>query len=269
MFINVQTGDAYVSAEKKTVYKMDGQPHQVYILTREDGSTKEVSETAFKAWFQEDNEAELRDQEKANQGMIPMPGTEDPDWGKKAAGKKTPNDKHAAVAKKQLEYSYNWIVGGYINTVQDGEAETMPPVEDMFDEVMDEATTHLYGEGMCSQKPAPAAMRFVGKRFLIDTLTVLFQQDGYEVPACCTKIPEKKTKQGTKREYKDTPDSVGEDEVVMRAFTGMLIGVFKIVKKTKTYIAVETARGQSLKFDKKTGIQMDAKNPKFANRIEI
>ena len=263
MFINVQTGDAYVSAEKKTVYKMDGQPHQVYILTREDGSIKEVSETAFMAWFKEDHEAENRGH------MIPMPGTEDPEWGKKAAGKKTPNDKHAAVAKKQLECAYNWIVGGYINTVQDGEAETMPPVEDMFDEVMDEATTHLYGEGMCSQKPAPAAMRFVGKRFLIDTLTILFQQDGYEVPACCTKIPEKRTKQGTKREYKDTPDSVGEDEVVMRAFTGMLIGVFKIVKKTKTYIAVETARGQSLKFDKKTGIQMDAKNPKFANRIEV
>lgn len=269
MFINVQTGDAYVSAEKKTVYKMDGQPHQVYILTREDGSTKEVSETAFKAWFQEDHEAELREKENANQGMIPMPGTEDPNWGKKAAGKKTPNDKHAAVAKDQMQNAYEQIVGGYENSVQDGAAEAVPPVEDMFDEVMDEATTHLYGEGMCSQEPAPAAMRFVGKRFLIDTLTALFQQDGYEVPACCTKIPEKKTKQGTKREYKDTPDSVGEDEVVMRAFTGMLIGVFKIVKKTKTYIAVETARGQSLKFDKKTGIQMDAKNPKFANRIEV
>ena len=267
MFINIQTGDAYVSAEKKTVYKMDGQPHKVYILTAEDGSKKEVSETAFMAWFKEDHEAENR--ENPDQGMIPMPGTEDPNWGKKAAGKKTPNDKHVAVAKQQLEYAYNWIVGGYINTVQDGEAETMPPVEDMFDEVMDEATTHLYGEGMCSQKPAPAAMRFVGKRFLIDTLTILFQQGGYEVPACCTKIPEKKTKQGVKREYKDSPDSVGEDEVVMRAFTGMLIGVFKIVKKTKTYISVETARGQSLKFDKKTGIQMDAKNPKFANRIEV
>lgn len=266
MFINVQTGDAYVSAEKKTVYKMDGQPHQVYLLTRKDGSTKEVSETAFMAWFKEDHEAENREKENP---MVPMPGTEDPDWGKKAAGKKTPNDKHAAVAKKQLEDAYNWIVGGYINTVQDGEAETMPPVEDMFDEVMYEATTHMYGKGMCSQKPAPAAMRFVGKQFLIDTLTVLFQQDGYEVPARCTKIPEKKTKQGTKREYKDAPDSVGEDEVVMRAFTGMLIGVFKIVKKTKTYIAVETSRGQSLKFDKKTGIQMDAKNPKFANRIEV
>lgn len=263
MFINVQTGDAYVSAEKKTVYKMDGQPHKVYILTSEDGSKKEISETAFMAWFKEDHEAENRDQ------MIPMPGTEDPEWGKKAAGKKTQNPKHVSVAKEQMKNAYEQIVGGYENSVQDGAAEAVPPVEDMFDEVMYEATTHLYGEGMCSQKPAPAAMRFVGKRFLIDTLTILFKQDGYEVPACCTKVSEKKTKKGTKREYKDTPESVGEDEVVMRAFTGMLIGVFKVVKKTKTYIAVETAKGQPLKFDKKTGIQMDAKNPKFANRIEV
>ena len=265
MFINIQTGEAYVSAEEIINVDLEGNQTVAYLLTREDGSTKEVSEVSFKAWFQEDHEAENRE----NNPMVPMPGTEDPDWGKKAAGKKTPNDKHAAVAKKQLEDAYNWIVGGYINTVQDGEAETMPPVEDMFDEVMEEATTHLYGKGMCSQKPAPAAMRFVGKRFLIDTLTVLFQQDGYEVPACCTKIPEKKTKQGTKREYKDTPDFVGEDEVVMRAFTGMLIGVFKIAKQTKTYIMVKAVNGSELKFDKKTGLQLNAKNPRFANRIVL
>lgn len=267
MFINVQTGDAYVSAEKKTIYKMDGKPHKVYILTAEDGSKKEVSETAFMAWFKEDHEAENR--ENPDQGMIPTPVTEDPDLGKKAAGKKSPNPKHVAIAKEQLTHAYNWIVGGYENSLQDGHVEALPPVEDMFEEVLEEATTHLYGEGMCSQKPAPAAMRFVGKQFLIDALTVLFQQDGYEVPACCTKAPEKKTNQGTKREYRATPDPVGEDEVVMRAFTGMLIGVFKIAKKTKTYISVETARGQVLKFDRKTGIQVDAKNPKFANRIEV
>lgn len=263
MFINVQTGEAFVHAKETMGVDSEGTAVKLWKLTREDGTVKEVSDISFKAWYQEDHE------EKPQDKMIPMPGTETSDWGKKAAGKKTPNDKHAAVAKQQLEDAYNWIVGCYTNTVQDGEAETMPPVEDMFDEVMEEATTHLYGKGMCSQKPAPAAMRFVGKRFLIDALTVLFQQDGYEVPACCTKLPEKKQKQGTPRKYTDDPGEVGEDEVVMRAFTGMLIGVFKIAKQTKTYIAVETADGKTLKFDKKTGIQMDAKNPKFANRIEV
>jgi hypothetical protein len=258
MFINVQTGEAFVKAEETMGINEEGTAVKVWKLTREDGSVKEISDVAFKAWYQEDPE---------ENHLIPMPGTEDPNWGEKAAGKKSPNPKHVAVAKKQLEDAYNWIVGGYINTVQDGEAETMPPVEDMFDEVMDEATTHLYGEGMCSQKPAPAAMRFVGKRFLIDTLTVLFQQDGYEVPACCTQIPEKK--QGVSRKYNDDPGEIAEDEVVMRAFTGMLIGVFKIVKQTKTYIMVKTSKGKELKFDKKTGLEMNAKNPRFANRIVL
>ena len=255
MFINIQTGEAFVSAKEVNDYDMNGKPRTTYLLEREDGTKKEVSDVAFKAWFQEDTE------EKP--GTMPMPGTEDPDWGDKARGLNA----HQKTAKKQVENAYNFIVGALENDVTDGNTEEMPSVEQMFEEVYSEATTHLYGEGMCSNNPAPAAMQFAGKKFIRQTLAKLFKDNGYEVPEHLVKSPEKK--QGTKRTYKDTPDSVGEDEVVMRAFTGMLIGVFKIVKRTKTYIAVETSKGQPLKFDKKTGIQMDAKNPKFANRIEI
>lgn len=262
MFINVQTGEAFVRAEEIFTPNAEGIVTKSWRLTRENGSTKEVSDVSFKAWYQEDHESENRNE------TMPMPGTEDPNWGLKAAGK-LPNPKHAVVAKDQLQNAYEQIVGGYENSVTDGASEEIPSVEDMFEEVMEEATTHLYGKGMSSQSPAPAAMRFVGKQFLIDTLTVLFQQDGYEVPDCCTKIPEKKTKQGTKREYNDDPGEVAEDEVVMRAFTGMLIGVFKIVKQTKTYVAVKTAKGDLMKFDKKTGLEMNAKNPRFANRIVL
>lgn len=261
MFINVQTGEAFVHAKETMGVDSEGTAVKLWKLTREDGTVKEVSDISFKAWYQEDHE------EKPQDKMIPMPGTETPDWGKKAAGKKPVNHKHAAVAKDQLQNAFDWIVGGHENAAQDDDEYEMPSVEDLFDEVMEEATTHLYGKGMCSQKPAPAAMNFVGKRFLIDALVIIFKQEGYEVPESCTKVPEKK--QGTTRKYTDDPGEVGEDEVVMRAFTGMLIGVFKIVKQTKTYIAVETADGKTLKFDKKTGIQMDAKNPKFANRIKV
>lgn len=269
MFINVQTGEAFVSAEEKNDFDMNGQPRKQYILTREDGTKKEVSAVSFKAWYQEDHEAENRDKE-ASSNMIPMPGTEDPDWGKKAAGKKPQTKKltaHQKTAKEQLKNAYSWIVGGHENSVQDGNTEAVPPVEDMFEEVMEEATTHLYGEGMCSMNPAPAAMNFAGKQFLIDILVKLFEKDGYEVPEACKKVPQKK--QGTSRKYTDNPGEVAEDEVVMRAFTGMLIGVFKIVKKTKTHVTIKTANGKDMKFDKKTGIQADAKNPKFANRIEV
>lgn len=57
------------------------------------------------------------------------------------------------------------------------------------------------------------------------------------------------------------------ETVVMKAFTGMLIGEFKVVAETSEVITVETKKGE-LSFDKKTGIQLNPNNPKFANRIE-
>ena len=57
------------------------------------------------------------------------------------------------------------------------------------------------------------------------------------------------------------------ETVVMRAFTGMLIGEFKVVAEDAEVIVIETKKGE-LSFDKKTGIQLNPNNPKFANRIE-
>lgn len=57
------------------------------------------------------------------------------------------------------------------------------------------------------------------------------------------------------------------ETVVMKAFTGMLIGEFKVVAEDAEVIIIETKKGE-LSFDKKTGIQMNPNNPKFANRIE-
>lgn len=57
-------------------------------------------------------------------------------------------------------------------------------------------------------------------------------------------------------------------KVVMKAFTGMWIGEFEIIKETKKTITIATKKGE-LKFDKATGIQLDANNPKFANHIEL
>lgn len=57
------------------------------------------------------------------------------------------------------------------------------------------------------------------------------------------------------------------ETVVMKAFTGMLIGEFKVVAEDAEVIVIETKKGE-LSFDKKTGIQLNPNNPKFANRIE-
>lgn len=243
-----KTGSYFTSDE--VVKNEDGIRH---FLTRNDGEEVVVADSTFKRYYktteiQVETEIEV----------------EEP----KAETK--PLTKHQKVAAEQLENAYSWIVGGYYNTVQDSEAEEMPPVEDMFDEVMEEATTHLYGNGRCSQKPAPAAMNFAGKKFLIETLVALFEAEGFEVPNCCKKVPEKKQRAaGPRKNVKGDPESVGEDEVVMRAFTGMLIGVFKIVERDENTISVELANGTHMDFDINTGKEIGARNPWFANRIEL
>ena len=55
--------------------------------------------------------------------------------------------------------------------------------------------------------------------------------------------------------------------VEVKAFTGMVIGTFEITGSTATTLEVTTKKGK-LVFDRKTGIQTNAKNPKFANRIK-
>lgn len=56
-----------------------------------------------------------------------------------------------------------------------------------------------------------------------------------------------------------------EVEVVLKAFTGMVIGTYTAVYGNGTY-TLATKNGY-LKFDE-SGKQLDAKNPKFANKIE-
>lgn len=65
----------------------------------------------------------------------------------------------------------------------------------------------------------------------------------------------------------DTAKSVEteEVEVVLKAFTGMVIGRYAAVYENGTYTLI-TKKG-NLKFDE-NGKQMEAKNPKFANKIE-
>ena len=66
----------------------------------------------------------------------------------------------------------------------------------------------------------------------------------------------------------NTVEEKAAKTVVMKAFTGMWIGEFEIIKETKKTITVLTKKGE-LKFDRTTGIQLNANNPKFANHIEL
>lgn len=55
--------------------------------------------------------------------------------------------------------------------------------------------------------------------------------------------------------------------VELKAFTGMIIGWFKVQTESKDTITIITKQGKFLDFDKKTDSQLNAKNPKFANHI--
>lgn len=82
------------------------------------------------------------------------------------------------------------------------------------------------------------------------------------------KIKTSNKSSGERKNIKGDINNVGEDEVVVRAFTGMIIGVFKVTKKNSKSITVKTAKGE-LKFDAQTGLQINTNNTKFANRIEV
>lgn len=55
--------------------------------------------------------------------------------------------------------------------------------------------------------------------------------------------------------------------VELKAFTGMTIGWFKVTYETDEYLGFWTKGMKHLIFDKKTDIQINPKNPKFANHI--
>lgn len=58
------------------------------------------------------------------------------------------------------------------------------------------------------------------------------------------------------------------DTVIMVAFTGMELGEFKIMEETESIVTVSTKKWD-LRFDKLTGIQLNPKNERFANKIVV
>lgn len=55
--------------------------------------------------------------------------------------------------------------------------------------------------------------------------------------------------------------------VIMCGFTGMKLGVYKVTAADKDTITIEKADGTEVDFVRKTGKQVDPKNPKYANSI--
>ena len=158
IIVNKKTEEQFVSADEHINVNLSGESKVMFTLTREDGTTKEVSESTFKRWYKT-VEVEIQEVEIKN-------------------SKKTG---HQKIAAANITHAYNWIVGGYENSVQDGNVESMPSAESMFEEVYDEAMNSRYEEGMCSSNKAPKEMRFAGAKFCKKFLYDLFIKDGYKL----------------------------------------------------------------------------------------
>ena len=165
------------------------------------------------------------------------------------------------IAKTNIKNCYNWIIGELENTLQDLEEDdpehikaqnTLDDTDYLIDEIYHESITTLYTKGSCGGK-APTEMRFAGRDFCRNLIIKLLKKDGYYTP-----VVAKKTK-------KSVAAPVDNILVTMVAFTGMNIGNFSAIKDGNGY-AVTTKAGKTLHFDE-CGVQTDAKNPKFGNKL--
>lgn len=179
--------------------------------------------------------------------------------------------KHQKNALNNIEGAYTYVLGGYENSVQDGQLNEMPSVEDMFEEVYDKAMNsghELLGGMRMDGGSAPICMKFAGKAFVREQISKMFRADGYEIPEELVAVPERKPGHSNfvDGECTNLHNEDGEKTVEVKAFTGMLIGTFAVVKETATEVVIKTSRGL-LRFDTTTGVQLDARNKRFANRI--
>ena len=82
------------------------------------------------------------------------------------------------IAKRNIVNAFNYIVGGWYNSITDGYPEDVPDTkEDAIDEIYESAIQNLYGLGYEGFNKAPKEMRFAGKEFCMDLIRELFYSD--------------------------------------------------------------------------------------------
>ena len=73
---------------------------------------------------------------------------------------------HEEIARRNIYHAFNWIVGGYYNSLLDGDTGCLPKDRDeLANTIYQESMNHLYREGMESFGRAPKEMRFAGEKF--------------------------------------------------------------------------------------------------------
>lgn len=79
---------------------------------------------------------------------------------------KAQRTRHEEIARRNIYYAFQWIVGGYYNALQDGNTDYLPKSRKaLADEIYDSAMTDLCCPGMVQYGNAPREMRFAGEKF--------------------------------------------------------------------------------------------------------
>ena len=98
--------------------------------------------------------------------------------------KQKKNNGWEKIAKENIDNAYNWIVGGYENSVLDGEM-TQEEVNEWVknnavNEIYDEAISTRYTGDSCGGE-APKEMRFATKKWCVKYIVELLRAEGYKV----------------------------------------------------------------------------------------
>lgn len=85
---------------------------------------------------------------------------------------------HEQIAKRNIRGAFNWIVGGYYNSLQDGYVEDLPESRDSLkDEIYEASMNNFYAPGLELSGKAPKEMRFAGKDFCTHVIEDLLDTD--------------------------------------------------------------------------------------------
>ncbi len=85
---------------------------------------------------------------------------------------------HEQVARLNIFHAYNWIVGGYENSVSDGDLERMPSREKLAEEIYSAAMNYHFDEGMMGGRQVRKEMRFAGEKFCRAYIDWKLDRDG-------------------------------------------------------------------------------------------
>ena len=82
------------------------------------------------------------------------------------------------TAYRNIKEAFNWMVGGWVNSIYDGHPEDVPETEAEAKEIIkSEALDNLFGGGGCFFGVAPREMRFAGNEFIDSVIEHLLEKD--------------------------------------------------------------------------------------------